>query len=568
MGKIKSGRRVSFFHSLSGKVSILIFLCVTVACSVTSVFCLSKMEDIIRNIRQDYSQTIAEDAARSIDGAELGGVDFSSDVAATMIADAKMIGVESSYVYVTDSDGIMLYHPTASKIGQPVENEAVKGIVAKLSAGQTVEPGAMVYEYNGEEKLAGYALTASNKIVVLTANNDEVLQGVKATNGLLYFINMINMITMSVIGFIVASYMLGAVKKIVDVVSDTASFDFRPSKGNDKLKNRKDELGLIARSVSEMRGSLRDIANQINSSAQTLDSNINELRDGSLEVNGMCSDNSATTQELAAGMEETSATTETINDNISSMMDSAKGIDSLASKGDELSKDISGRAKSLKKSTEESTKKTENIYASVKERADKAIENAQVVAKINDMTNQIMEISSQTELLALNASIEAARAGENGRGFAVVASEIGNLASQTSSTVGNIDNMVNEVISAVKQMQECLVETTGFIGENVINDYKEFEKVSEQYDEDAEKVKESMLSIRDGVSELNTTIGAVADSISEINRTVGEATNGVNGIAETTSEIVVLTDNTASKAQECQTEIRALDDIVARFTLE
>ena len=71
----------------------------------------------------------------------------------------------------------------------------------------------------------------------------------------------------------------------------------------------------------------------------------------------------------------------------------------------------------------------------MKDKADAAVEQSKAVQKINDLTNEIKEISSQTNLLALNANIEAARAGEAGRGFAVVASEIGSLASQTLSTV-------------------------------------------------------------------------------------------------------------------------------------
>lgn len=74
-----------------------------------------------------------------------------------------------------------------------------------------------------------------------------------------------------------------------------------------------------------------------------------------------------------------------------------------------------------------------------------------------------MEIASQTNLLALNASIEAARAGEAGKGFAVVATEIGNLANQSSETVGNINVIMEEISIAVNHMTDSLEETTEFL---------------------------------------------------------------------------------------------------------
>ena len=568
MAEQNGNKKVSFFQALSTRIALIFFVCITLSMTLTAVVCIRKMKDLSAEMMENYAQTIAEDSARSIDGAETGGVEFSVEIAETMIAGAKIIGADSSYVYVVESDGIMIYHPTAEKVGTAVENESVKALVSELAAGRTPAPGSFTYDYKGVKKFAGYAFTASKKIVVMTADFDDAMTGATDITRKVYIINVCMIIAMTVLGFFICRLALAAVPKIVEVVEKTSKFDFRKYPGNEGLKKRKDELGLIARSISEMRNNLRDIIRQIDTSTTSLHATIEELKESSGNVNSMCTDNSATTEELAAGMQETSATTETITENIGYMIDNAKGIDSLTEEGTALSDDISTRAQSLKKATVESTKKTENIYVSVKEKADKAIENAKVVSKINEMTEQIMNISSQTSLLALNASIEAARAGEAGRGFSVVATEIGNLASQTSVTVGDIDAMVGEVIAAVSQMQECLTETTAFIGTNVIDDYKEFEKVSDQYDADAGKFRDSMKSIHDGVIELNTMINTVAESITGINTTIIEAAHGVQGIAQTTSDIVVMADNTAEQAGSCKDEVASLDGIVSQFTLQ
>ncbi|MCQ2526629.1 MAG: methyl-accepting chemotaxis protein [Lachnospiraceae bacterium] len=568
MGRENDSRKVKFIHSLSTKIALIMIVLVTVAVTVSAVFCLRNMKNVSNRMMMNYAQTVAEDSARSIDGAETGGVEFTPEIAQTMIADAKIIGVDSSYVYVCDSEGNMLYHPNADKIGEKVENAAVKSLVEKLEKGEKLEPGSIQYDYKGVTKFAGYALTASNKIVVMTGDVKDAMRDTNTTTQRVYIVNVLMVLAVSAIGFFIARVALAAVPKIVDSVESTSRFDFRPNSANSQLKKRKDELGMIARALSDMRRSLREIVNQIDTSTTSLNTTIEELKESSGNVNVMCTDNSATTEELAAGMQETSATTETITENINHMIDNAKGIDELAAEGGVLSDDISKRAVELKKSTVESTKKTENIYVSVKDKADKAMENAKVVSKINEMTEQIMNISSQTSLLALNASIEAARAGDAGRGFAVVATEIGNLANQTSVTVADINAMVEEVISAVDEMKECLADTTAFIGSNVLSDYKVFEKVSDQYDADAGKFRDSMQSIHDGVTELNIMINTVAESISGINTTIIEAAHGVQGIAQTTGDIVVMADKTASQAGACKDEVASLDGIVSQFTLK
>ena len=344
--------------------------------------------------------------------------------------------------------------------------------------------------------------------------------------------------------------------------------DFRHNPHSAKLRARKDETGAMARSVHLMRNNLREMIADIDAASVQITENVDGLQEITQTVDHMCSDNSATSEQLAAGMEETAATTVTINENINVIKEGADDINNMAAEGAKMSKEVMERAGNLRDRTVAASAKTMDIYNNVKVKADEAIEGSKAVEKINELTGTIMEISSQTSLLALNASIEAARAGEAGRGFAVVATEIGGLADQTSKAIKDIGTIVEAVNAAVSNMADCLEEMTGFLEDTVLTEYKEFEQVSEQYEEDADSFKVSMDGVRDAMGGLANSIEAIAQALSGINATVGESSVGVSDIAEKTSNMVEKTGTTHDMVAECYACVENLRGVINRFVLE
>ncbi len=562
---MKEEQKVSFIHSISAKIMLLTVLAVVMSVLIVAFRAEAGTKKVVGDVSADYILSMAEMGVEIVNNlpqeADAGAYE-------NALADISMEGIDSSYAYLVDTDGTMLYHPTAEKIGQPVENAVVLGVVAELAKGQVPVNETVTYDFKGVTKYAAYAITANRQIVVVTADEDEIMEPLNQIISKIMLLSLGILVAAIVLAYVVSQFICRPIQQITTIIGDTAQLDFRSNPNGAKLRSRRDETGEMANAVHVMRRNLRSMIGDIDTASNQITQNVDGLQEITTTVDHMCSDNSATSQQLAAGMEETAATTVTINENIEVIKNGADDINSMATEGARTSEEIMMRANDLRTKTVEASAKTMTMYNNVKTKAQEAIEGSKAVDKINELTGTIMEISSQTGLLALNASIEAARAGEAGRGFAVVATEIGSLADQTSKAIKDIGTIVDAVNAAVSNMAECLEETTGFLESTVLTEYKEFEQVSEQYQEDADTFKTSMNDVSDAMAGLANSIDAIAQALSGINSTVGESSIGVSDIAEKTSDMVEKTGTTHDMVEECYTYVEKLREIVSQFVLQ
>ena len=346
-----------------------------------------------------------------------------------------------------------------------------------------------------------------------------------------------------------------------------ADLSFEPNETVNKIANKKDETGEIAKGVQKLQEHMRTLVNEIENARNNLEQNTNTLYTTSEKINEMCSENSSVMQELAAGMEENTTAMTDVNDNISAINENAEEINSLSEKGATTARGVYARAQNLQRSTKDAITITETMYTEVKEKSMQALEQAKAIDKINDMIHAITEISEQTTLLALNASIEAARAGEAGKGFAVVASEIGTLANQTLGTVQNIDQTVSDVVTAVTNMSDCLQNTTEFLETNVLSGYSGFMDISDQYAKDADEYKNSMTLIQSSISELTNAMNHISETMSEITSNITEGSSGISGIAERTSQMAEVTVENSQQAENSRESLDELKDVINKISL-
>ena len=500
-----------------------------------------------------------------VDGESIGIIGMDIDFSEfTNTIDSLSI-FDSGYGFLANDSGKVMYHKDLEIGSNLVDADSGLQAVVDALGNEQTEETAVSYTYQGKDKVMYYRTLENGMKFILTAPKTELQAKSKQLAGQIFGGAAFATVLAVIIGIVLGFTITKPISQIDGIVKQTADFEFASNPANQHLYKRKDETGRMAISLHNMRKNLREMVGNIRHVYTDLRNTTEQLSNTTKRVREMSNVNTDTTQELAAAMEETAATMETVNTTVSDIKERATDIEKYSKEGRESSVEVKERADQLKLKTQSASEKTVQMYENVQQKTEAAMEQAKAVEKINQFTQAILDISSQTNLLALNASIEAARAGEAGKGFAVVAGEIGALATQTSTTVGSINEIIAEVNQAVANMTGCLKESTDFLEQTVLKDYEDFMGVADQYTKDATVFDDDMSAISEQINTLLTSIVEIADAMQGVSSTVSEAADGVTDIAQKTLEVSGIVQGNETLVDNNHENIERLNRVIEMF---
>ncbi|MDN5341693.1 MAG: methyl-accepting chemotaxis protein [Oceanotoga sp.] len=469
----------------------------------------------------------------------VAGMDFLFDDIKNLVLSEKVY--DTGYAYLVNNDNKLIVH------------KELEGNTSKLA--ETLKNSKSGYTED-EEKFFGYSTLLNGWKYIISVPKSEVLSGLNILITSLIIISIVSLAVVILIILLITSKIVKPIKE-VSIVADRVAENDLTTDVDKKLVNRKDEIGVLAKSFEKMIESLRTIIDNMQDSSK----NIN---DSSADLASVAEETSATAEELSAQVnsithsaENAAANVEEVNSGVEEVAASAQAISKAAAELNEQSNDtnssalrgvnsINGISSTVKNAVTKS-KKTEEDVKLLEEKSN----------KIGEIVDAISSITEQTKLLALNAAIEAARAGEAGKGFAVVADEIRKLAEESRKATEEIEAILKEIQSSTKNVNTSTEDTVVTIKE--IDD--EIKKISDEFNSILEKVQ----LMRSSIENMSASSEQQSASAEEMSSAMDSVARIVNQISEDLSAASISITNQAEGAQQTSASSEELASLSESF---
>ena len=305
-------------------------------------------------------------------------------------------------------------------------------------------------------------------------------------------------------------------------------FQLKISRIKDEVSSLSDSIGDVSGQVEQVADDSRtvtDIMEAVTSSFQEMSSNINEIADV-----------------------------------MSDMESSFEGMSDEAKDGADYAQNSNNEAYDIMTRSEEERKEVEERANAVEIALKDKIEQSKEAEKILDLTQDIMAIANQTNMLALNASIEAARAGEAGKGFAVVADEITKLAARSAETANQIKEISSAVLNAVSGLAQEAENVVEFMKDKTMGSFEELVEVGRKYQGDSKIMFDNIQDFSEVTQNLLKQLAASTRAIDAIKGASSESADAVSDIGDKMSMI----SDTISEITTCNEENKKQAQLLAK----
>lgn len=529
---------VSFWHSM--KTSFMLVV-VVVAVAVVVMYTLMIMPGIRSNIRQIYSNYLLDltlsygseldETLTRIDNKMLEHVHTMQGI----VEKAQLEGIDSSYGYIVSTDGTMLYHPTAEKIGQPVENEAVKKVVAEVKKGKIPDPEITLYTFDGKQKYAVCYTSENGFIFVMTADDTDLL---KATNKLQargLGTAVVVMIFGVFVAWICARRMTRPLIRMTSAVDRIAGFDLTEDPELIALDKNKGETGAIAHAVLHMKQALRSMVQQIREQSANIHQASGQLEENATATSGNVDSVETAVNEIATGATSQATETQRATEDVVMMGTMIENTSTQVENLNSTAVEMSNASASARDALEELNHINEKAIESIEVIYQQTHTTNESALKIKDVTELIASIAEETNLLSLNASIEAARAGDAGKGFAVVASQIQKLAEQSNASTKKIDDIIHVLLTD---------------SENAVHTMEEVREVMHQQSEKVEQTKQVFGSVNQGIDQSISGMEAISEHTRQLDHARENIVDTVQNLSAIAQENAASTEETNAVVME------------------
>lgn len=496
----------------------------------------------------------------------VGGAQFASSL--KVVLDGLGVGgMESARNYmINTATNVHIFDEDESRMATPIEDEMLLSVIDKIAAGSSA--GSMEYvSDDGVASIAVYqALPDRGWAVVLSDSQSEIYSEAYASRNVLAMLCVGAYVLIVVLAWISVKICVKPLRVVENSIIHMKNLELRAPAELGAYVGGKSETGQIASAMESLYDTLRGIVATLQGCTESLEESTGTMDEATKQLIEYVGDNSATTQQLAAGITTTHEAIGNVVSEIEKILELVNYVVEKVRVGDEKSRELIRTAEDMKDMAGSALQESEVKIRQNRSNMEAAMLNLQSLTRINEMAKQILDIASQTNLLSLNASIEAARAGEQGKGFAVVAQEIGSLASNSSATARQISDICGEINSNIANVQDCVDDIISFMEGDVSKRFGEFADIANEYGQ-------SVADIRSAIGEIDESSNGFVESVASIKNRMGVIQTASKENEVGVDEIVNKIERTNVAAEELRNVVRInrnnakeISSVAERFT--
>ncbi|MCQ2494694.1 MAG: methyl-accepting chemotaxis protein [Lachnospiraceae bacterium] len=433
----------------------------------------------------------------------------------------------------------------------------------RLAENEELSNGYQEIKFGGKDMIFMYSVCESSGIMVCGMIPKSFVVGqASSIRNITFMVVALALLVVAVFGSFIIIGIQGNMKNISSMLSEVAKGNLTVSV---KAKG-KDEFSGLAESANDMIGNTRGLVEKVNSAAGDLSESASALGSASEDLNVCSADIMLTVNNINDGMERQSEyaldcveNTQKLSDNLEDVSRKIEGISVVIKSAEAMITEGMGKIKELGGSAQQTIDATNLVSDSIESLRKES-------EKINEFVTMITDISSETNLLSLNASIEAARAGEAGRGFAVVAEEIRKLADSSADAAREISNNVDIINEHTNESVNNavyagnMVQAQSEIIDDTVKMLEEMQTHLEQLGKEIDVINAAM----DNASKQRDQTVTAVESISGI---IDETANNAKQVFAATTKLesnVTRLNETAGALNENMQELK---DEIAVFTV-
>lgn len=470
-----------------------------------------------------------------------------------------------SYYMVNTDSNMYIFADDNSLIATNIEDGLLLKIISEIKSGST--SGELNYAKNADSYIASYQTFSEHSWAIISYDSEaNIYANVQKNMRILGMICIIFVIIISLLVFFTIAVNIKPLAYVEKSIIQLSQLKLEKSSQLEPWINTNSEIGKIATAIDSLYNALDSIVSTLSVCASSLGSSADAMQDSSETLLSCVSENSKATQEFAAHTEEINLTVSNVGSQIDEMTTVVSEIEKRIQDGSRHSSALLEKVKNMQELTDSSLQNISSQINANQKSIENAINELQTLMRIDDMASQILDITSQTNLLSLNASIEAARAGDAGRGFAVVAGEIGNLASDSSKTATEIQNICNQTKSYIADVKSCFDQVISFMQNNVQTQFKQLAQEMQDYYNSIQDIQLIISNIADGSKTFVDAVENIQNHINSISDVPDSGSIQSQDILEKARLTEKTSEDMADIVKHNKENALAIDGIIKQFS--